>query len=179
MIKPYNIYCDMDGVLVDLQAGLRNALGHGYNPEDWHKSGEDKKQLIRDYPNFWEDLPPMKDFGSLWSFIEPFNPCILTAYAEWDKEDSVREKWLWNVKWTQITKDRFFCVSRSQKRRLAVDHEGRPNVLIDDYRLNIQEWRAAGGIGIMHTDAAHTIMKLKNLGFYLNEYQDSKRYGNY
>ena len=178
MIKPYNIFCDMDGVIVDLNQGLRNALGRGYDPEEWHKNGEEKKQLIRDYPNFWEDLPPTKDFGTLWSFIEHFNPSILTAYAEWDIEDSVREKWLWNVKHTGIPKSHYFCVARGEKKLFATDSNGKPNVLIDDYILNIREWRAAGGIGIMHTDADHTIMKLKNLGFYIDEY-NSKRYGNY
>ena len=178
MIKPYNIYCDMDGVLVDLYKGLRNVLGRVYDHDEWHKNSEEKKQLIRDYPNFWETLPTMEDFSGLWGFIGPFSPCILTAYAEWDKEDSCREKWIWIQNHTKVPEERFHCVARADKQKYAVTPEGKPNVLIDDYILNIREWRAAGGIGIMHTDAAHTVMKLKNLGFYFDEYH-SKRYGNY
>jgi 5'-nucleotidase len=178
MTKPYNIYCDMDGVLVDLQKGLRSLFGRGYNPEEWHKNGEEKKQIVRDHPNFWAELPPMEDFGVLWSFIEVFNPCILTAYARWDEEDSTREKWEWIQNYTSVPMSKFHCVARREKQLFAVSPEGKPNVLIDDYILNIREWRAAGGIGIMHSDAAHTIMRLKNLGFYFDEYH-SKRYGNY
>jgi len=178
MINPYQIYCDMDGVIVDLLKGLRDALGRSYDPEEWHKNSEEKKQIIRDHPNFWVNLPPTIDYGPLWSYIQCFNPCILTAYAEWDEKDCTEEKWLWNLKHTKVPANRFFCVKRSEKQLFAVNSDGTPNVLIDDYKLNIQEWKAAGGIGVMHHDAASTIMKLKNLGFYVDEY-NSQRYGNY
>jgi len=40
-----------------------------------------------------------------------------------------------------------------------------PNhILIDDRESNIDQWRAAGGIGILHTSAAGTIQQLKKLG---------------
>jgi len=165
MNSPYNLYVDMDGVLVDLYKGMRDCLGRSYDSPHWHESGEDKRKIIRDHPNFWENLPPEKDFYELWNFIKVFNPCILTAYAEWDKADSIREKWIWNTKYTKVPRSQFYCVARKEKQLFAMNPEGKPNVLIDDYRLNIQEWKAAGGIGIMHTDASHTIMKLLNLGF--------------
>ena len=41
----------------------------------------------------------------------------------------------------------------------------KPNILIDDYMKNIREWEAAGGIGILHTDASSTINDLKKVGF--------------
>ena len=40
-----------------------------------------------------------------------------------------------------------------------------PNhILIDDRESNIDQWRAAGGIGILHTSASNTIQQLKKLG---------------
>ena len=58
---------------------------------------------------------------------------------------------------------------RESKRYFAKDHDGshfgRPNVLIDDFPQNIKEWDAAGGIGILHTSAAESIKRLKELGF--------------
>ena len=40
-----------------------------------------------------------------------------------------------------------------------------PNhILIDDRESNIDQWIKAGGIGILHTDTASTIKKLKELG---------------
>ena len=41
----------------------------------------------------------------------------------------------------------------------------KPNVLIDDYIKNINEWEAKGGIGVHHTDVSKTISILKGLGF--------------
>ena len=41
----------------------------------------------------------------------------------------------------------------------------RPAILIDDYPKNVTQFRAAGGIGILHTDTTSTINRLKRLGF--------------
>ena len=38
------------------------------------------------------------------------------------------------------------------------------HILIDDRKSNIEEWRANGGIGILHTSATDTISQLKKLG---------------
>jgi hypothetical protein len=44
------------------------------------------------------------------------------------------------------------------------DFAGPKNILIDDRLDNIQGWRDAGGIGIHHVNAKHTIDQLKVLG---------------
>ena len=42
-----------------------------------------------------------------------------------------------------------------------------PNhILIDDRSKSIQPWVAAGGIGILHTNAANTIRQLKEVGIH-------------
>ena len=41
----------------------------------------------------------------------------------------------------------------------------RPAILIDDYPKNVTQFRAAGGIGILHTNTSSTINRLKKLGF--------------
>jgi DNA-binding ferritin-like protein len=38
------------------------------------------------------------------------------------------------------------------------------SVLFDDMQKNIDQWKAHGGIGILHTNAKDTIKKLKDLG---------------
>jgi hypothetical protein len=55
-------------------------------------------------------------------------------------------------------------VLRAQKASFA-QTDGKPNVLIDDYIKNIQEWENKGGIGIHHTAVPKTLNELKRLGF--------------
>ena len=38
------------------------------------------------------------------------------------------------------------------KAKYATTEDGTPNILIDDYGVNIQKWEAAGGIGFKHKD---------------------------
>jgi hypothetical protein len=55
-------------------------------------------------------------------------------------------------------------VLRSQKQKYATT-DGKPNVLIDDYKKNIVEWESKGGTGIHHTEVGKTVAELKRLGF--------------
>jgi hypothetical protein len=55
-------------------------------------------------------------------------------------------------------------VLRAEKKQHAMTN-GTPNVLIDDYPQNIQQWKAEGGIGILHVSASQTIAQLKKLGY--------------
>jgi hypothetical protein len=41
----------------------------------------------------------------------------------------------------------------------------RPAILIDDFPKNVQQFKTAGGIGILHTTTSNTISQLKRIGF--------------
>ena len=59
-------------------------------------------------------------------------------------------------------------VRRRDKQDFAMkgsDLGRRPAILIDDYPKNVQQFKAAGGIGIVHSSASNTISQLKRLGF--------------
>ena len=59
-------------------------------------------------------------------------------------------------------------VRRREKKNFAMKSGGvgrRPAILSDDYPKNVTQFRAAGGIGILHTDTTSTINRLKRLGF--------------
>lgn len=171
MNTPYTIYSDMDGVLVDFMRGSREALGKAFDDPSYNtkEKRDERKVALSRHKLFWENLPVERDFDQLWSFIKNFEPHILTAYAEWDEANCKHGKVIWNQKHLHVPHDRFHMVLRENKRYFAKDHDGshfgRPNVLIDDFPDNIKEWEAAGGIGILHTNASTTIHKLKQLGF--------------
>jgi len=55
-------------------------------------------------------------------------------------------------------------VQRADKQKYAMT-DGKPNILIDDYKKNIIEWETKGGIGIHHLSPTKTISQLKRYGF--------------
>lgn len=110
-------------------------------------------------------LPPMPDFEQLWSFIKHFQPDILTAYATWDPQGSEAGKKIWNRKYLHVPEAKFHVVSRRNKQFYAKSRTNEPNVLIDDYIANIDEWKAKGGVGILHKNARDTIAQMKAMGY--------------
>ena len=73
------IYCDMDQVLVNFIGGANKALsdqGLGRFP-DIEKSV--KWEALQKVPKFWANLPPMPDAMTLWRFIRPHGPFILST----------------------------------------------------------------------------------------------------
>ena len=154
------IYCDMDGVVADFYTFTYQWIGTKFS---------DKY-----YPDIPVDtfarLTKMRDADVLWGNIKQFQPIMLTAaprhargaIAKRAPEDKIR----WMKKNFRVPRSRMRVVLRPDKKKFAKDgRDGRPNILIDDHAGNIKEWETAGGIGIVHTDAASTINDLKKIGF--------------
>jgi hypothetical protein len=157
-----HVYLDMDGVLVNLEKGAYNV--HGVNlgdvpkPERW-----DKINAIKD---FWKSLEWMPGAKSLWGFLKPYMPSIMSAWTKHDPNSPKgKEDWL-SKNVGKLSRNRINLVMRQDKQRFAKDGRTKqPNILIDDHPKNIKEWEAKGGIGIHHTSVNGTIAKLKKLGF--------------
>lgn len=153
----YTIYSDMDGVLVDFERGVVQSTGRHFD--------ENNKEQYQHVKGFWENMPPMPDFDMYWNYIKKYNPHILTAYPDWDVAGATRGKKFWNNKYLHVPESKLHIVARKNKKLYAVNKEtGKPNILIDDFAKNIKEWKEAGGIGILHTNALSTISQLKHLG---------------
>ena len=163
------IYCDMDGVLVDLIAGATKILGYDFSKRYGYVSGRHELwDKLAEEKMFWAELPPMPDMKQLWGFISTFQPNILTAVPAvrlvWDPPTGI-QKAMWCEKNLGIRKDRVYAVQRRDKKHFAKSNDGRPNVLIDDHQNNIQEFKSAGGIAIHHTSASSSIAELEKIGF--------------
>ena len=154
-----SIYCDMDGVLVDFIKGADAAVGDSFVNADkatrWDK--------IHQVKGFWENLDWMPGAKRLCQLIIKYDSHILSAYTS-RNPISRTGKMKWLVKNTNFKKSNINLVFRSYKQKFATTDE-KPNILIDDYDKNIQEWETRGGIGILHTDVGKTINELKRLGF--------------
>src|SRR6185437_4638215 len=120
MFKPYDVYIDYDGVLVnffDTAFRLTGKLWDDPVFADQH-AREVRDEMIKKHMNF-AHLPPMPDFEQLWDFVKHFNPDILTAYARWDPEGSTSGKKEWNQKYTHVPADKFHVVARRNKQFYA------------------------------------------------------------
>jgi len=153
-----DIYCDMDMVLCDFIGAYETLTGNKF--EKMPK--EERWDAITGKKDFWHTLPWMSGAERMWKLINKYNANILSAYSNRDANSRPGKK-VWLSK-NAKPKGTIHLVLRADKKKYA-KLGGQPNILIDDYIKNINEWEAAGGIGIHHTSPTTTISQLKRYGF--------------
>jgi len=169
------IYCDMDETIVNFLGGADKVLKKhsfpAWNDPHWKQYSNDRADQIRwdivkKEPLFWRNLEWMSDGKQLWRFILPYHPHIL-SHATHYMATCKPEKYQWLVKNLGLNNPAYIHLvdNRGDKSRFAINNNGKPNILIDDYIKNCNDWKAAGGIGIQHTSAANSISQLRKLGF--------------
>jgi hypothetical protein len=190
------IYCDMDGVLVDFEQGVVNQINKDLQ---MIRQMEDKKNLVkiqkaldslgrdevvladmrgksatskpvRDYmygrvgndADFWAHLPWMPNGKELWDFIAPYEPFILTSPMQKGSEIG---KAFWIDANLSPAPEKVFM--SHEKYNWALDENGEPSILIDDWSKNTVPWAKKGGIAIQHVNAntSVTIGTLRKMGF--------------
>jgi 5'(3')-deoxyribonucleotidase len=154
-------FVDLDGVVADYDNGFKHLTGRYPN----EVSDQEMWDLLIKNSNgagFYRQLKPMPDAGELWGYlvVHGYEPRILTGIprrvsiptAEADKAEWVRVNlggWVeFNIGPYAIDKQK---------------HCTPGDILIDDNEKNIAQWKAKGGIGIFHTNAANTIKELELL----------------
>uniref|UniRef100_A0A7S1FTL1 Uncharacterized protein n=1 Tax=Corethron hystrix TaxID=216773 RepID=A0A7S1FTL1_9STRA len=86
----YRIYCDLDGVLVDFEKGVRNLSG-GRGPSDM--STRRMWSIVAKDDSFYENLPWTPDGRTLWAAILPLQPDILTGVPMTIKSRAQKASW--------------------------------------------------------------------------------------
>lgn len=152
----YQIFCDMDGVLVDFELGYQELTG--INPTSPNRPEGEKfwEPLKKAGVKFWASLKWMPDGKELWDYIKKYNPKLLSAPSR--EESSKIGKYVWVKNKLPGTKLLFRKAER--KKEFANSN----SILIDDRIKNIESWEQAGGIGIHHTSTKNTINQLQKLG---------------
>jgi len=174
-MKIKKVHVDLDGVLANFVEGVNKNLGsYGlktpYDETKYRKDRNYQSQLWRaisayqrDGGRFWRELPLTSDANQLWKYLKDLSKSkgvtveILTATGR-PEYNSGKQKLEW-------VKQHFGDVKVNLAPR-AVDKAKRATedaILIDDQAKAIDPWKAAGGIGIIHTSAKSTIDQLKKI----------------
>tara|TARA_R110000822_G_scaffold149056_6_gene288139 strand:+ start:4782 stop:7679 length:2898 start_codon:yes stop_codon:yes gene_type:complete len=155
----YIIYSDMDGVITDFEGRFKK-FSNGISPSEYqNKNGVKKFWDLIDVQTgvkFWVGMPWMEDGKEYWDYISKYKPTLLSSPSI--NNESRLGKRLWvknNLPGTPLK----LAYSRNKK-----NYAQENAILIDDRENNINQWKANGGIGILHTSASDTIRQLKELG---------------
>jgi hypothetical protein len=141
------IYVDMDGVLAD----LFNHVGAIHDVEHYNKMTPDQWEHFFANTNahkLFRDLPAFPTANALLKLTQPYGGyTILSSPLNFDREGSIKGKREWLAKHISVPGNG--AVFEHEKYKYAMNGST-PNILIDDYGINISKWRAAGGIAIKY-----------------------------
>ena len=174
--QEYEIYCDMDGVLVDfelgavehitsdLKSGKASELGEELGRDYIDKEDIKSNKAVRNYmykelqhnAEFWENLPWMPNGQKLWAAIAPYNPSILTTPMGYGSEIG-KQAWIDNNLNPPPQK-----VFMSREKYLWANKD---SILIDDWTKNTIPWEEHNGIAILYRDSdlEKTLSRLREL----------------
>ncbi|RLB68129.1 MAG: hypothetical protein DRH08_01850 [Deltaproteobacteria bacterium] len=151
------IFVDLDGVLADFDTHFYNICRH--YPSDLSK--KEKWKVVEEqykHGSFFAKLPVIDGAKDLMKFLKPYDPIIFTATGH-SIQSAGWEKMKW-VKKHISSKIPVICIEAGKDKAILADKD---SLLIDDRAEAIVPWVAAGGYGILHTNAESTIAQLRAL----------------
>lgn len=150
------IYCDLDGVLADFNSTFKQITGT--YPHEVPRM--DLWRQIEKIPHYWSLLIPFEDTAYLINYLKRFSFQILTGLPANGYEKAEKEKREWVSHHIGEDINVICCLSKDKPLYCQKN-----DILIDDFKKNINSWIKAGGIGIHHQNAHETIAQLKKLGY--------------
>ena len=179
---PYDIYCDMDGVLVDLfdngvyleakdpkiRKNLEKIIKTHWKWSEDHEDPEIQetlvwiRQLLGNNRQFWANLRPLPGILPFWTYLNSLGTVRILSHP-WD-EASAEGKKDWIKKYLLPSpKNEDILLPLDGKKEIWAQNNGKPCVLIDDFTLYTEKWEENGGIAILHTSIPETIKALEEL----------------
>lgn len=173
----YQIYCDMDGVLTDFEnrfvemlkkEGLKyyskEVVNQVTRPKHF-EALEGEKEFWNFIDNhvgleFWSGMDWMPNGKQLWSFIQPYNPIILTSPSRQNTSRLGKRMWVKEHLIPAPPVEFRFGEAKS-------DFANEKAILIDDKPSNLEAFAAKGGIALEVKDGEiqSVTNKLKELGY--------------
>ena len=144
------IYVDMDGVLADFFGEWSKSQG----VDNWKDIKDPAKAIgdIKSIEDFWLNLPILPKAKELLGLIKQvkgkYKICT-SPLADDPRSEPHKREW--------VKKNLAFfppeeVIVTHNKPQFAKQKDDTPNILIDDYGVNINAWEEAGGIGFKYKD---------------------------
>ena len=156
-VMDYKIFLDMDGVLVDFDQQFQDLTG--MMPREFEAKHGSKgfwEAIETAGVGFWRGMKWMPGGEALYNRASQFDHMLLSSPSR--SETSKIGKRLWRRDKTPNNK---LTLARSyNKRKFAAPN----HILIDDREDNVQQWKDAGGIGILYKSAEQVNKELDKLG---------------
>jgi hypothetical protein len=190
-MEKFQIFCDMDGVLVDLVGGVGD-LVYADPPKDaskkYIKAQHQAMEALEGKPLKDENLDKNSPFFKKEARTFLYRVMMNNRHFWMDLNWLPGGKELWNYiekydpiilskptdlqavigkkKWVKdhigLPKER---VQIRYDKTPYAQHNGRIGILIDDFESNTSKFKDAGGLTILYTDPQEAIKELKSLGF--------------
>lgn len=155
--QKYQLYCDMDEVLIAFNQGFKNMFGE--TPSSYEKKygrAELIAMINKQDEKFWRELGWTQNGKALWNSIKKYNPTIITSPSGKASEIG-KQKW---IKYNLGIHVPIIFAQADEK----ANYSGSNKILIDDNTSTIYKWIDKGGIGIHYISAMSVINRLKELG---------------
>lgn len=165
----YQFYCDMDGVLVDMEGGFKKISG-GLTPNEYEaKNGKNSFwKIVNKYPNFWIELEPLPDAKILWDYIhDNFKnpPAVILSAGQGPR--IIEQKTQWIRKHIDPTVQVIIAASGVKKPNyiFQTSNDLTTHILLDDTSKNITAWENSGDnrIALLHKNAADSIKTIRQI----------------
>ena len=156
------VYVDMDGVLCDLfnRAAELNSVDHYHQmtKAQWESFLQDS-----DAYGLFTSLLPFPTANALLEMVRNMfgGYRILSSPLSFDKAGSIAGKREWLQTHIKVPADGW--IFDHNKFNYAVQGDGTPNILIDDWSKNIVPWNERGGIGIKYQADENSLAELKQM----------------
>lgn len=163
-MNDYQLFLDLDGVLVDFDAGVRLAVGK--DPAELHPS--QMWPVLAKTPGFYDRLSWMADGRELWNAVAHLEPTILTGLPMGKWAEPQKRNWCSRELGNEVPVITGLSRHKAEMALAWLDDNGRREripVLVDDRLRLAESWQAMGGRFILHLNAQSSISALQDLGF--------------
>lgn len=152
------VYLDMDGVVADFAGHFRRV----FQLDHRLIGAKAMWRHIHGVETFFRDIAPIPGAVEFFHQLAPAGPIMITACPaeNYGRVAGQKREWAREILAPNVA---VLPVIGGKNKALFMHQPG--DLLIDDHGPNIEAWRMAGGVGILHRSFSETLSALQHHGF--------------